>query len=90
MDRRPRAPAASAAQETLFGWVPKAGDLDLSGLDAKPEAVDAATHIDLDEWEKELESQDEFFDKLGKTLPRPIALQRELLLERVRDARKVK
>jgi phosphoenolpyruvate carboxykinase (GTP) len=63
---------------------------DLSGIDAKPEAVAAATRIDLGEWEKELESQEEWFDKLGKTLPRAIALQREILLERVRDARKVK
>ena len=44
-------------QETLFGWVPKAGDLDLSGLDIPHEHVDEATHIDLDEWQTELESQ---------------------------------
>ena len=85
-----RARGSRRRQETLFGWVPKAGDLDLSGLDMQPEAVDEATHIDLDEWKEELESQKEFFDKLGTTLPRPIALQRELLLERVKTARQVK
>ena len=46
--------------------------------------------VDLGEWETELESQEEWFDKLGPTLPRPLALQRELLLERVRTARRVK
>jgi phosphoenolpyruvate carboxykinase (GTP) len=44
--------------------------------------------VDLAEWEVELESQQEWFDKLGKTLPRPISLQRDILLERVRAARK--
>ena len=48
-----------------------------------PDAVDAATNIDLGEWKKELESQEEFFEKLGPTLPQPLELQREMLLERV-------
>ena len=50
----------------------------------------AATRIDLGEWQEELESQAEWFEKLGKTLPRPITLQRDLLLERVKAARAVK
>jgi phosphoenolpyruvate carboxykinase (GTP) len=85
-----RAAGRAAAQETLLGYTPLPGGLDLSGLDASKEAVAAATKIDLGEWEQELESQSEWFDKLGKTLPRPIALQREMLLERVRGARRVK
>ena len=43
-------------QETAFGWVPKAGDLDLSGLDIPSDTVDEATHVDIDEWQTELES----------------------------------
>jgi phosphoenolpyruvate carboxykinase (GTP) len=78
------------AHETLLGNTPHPGDLELSGLDAPREAVAAATRIDLGEWEEELVSQAEWFEKLGRTLPRPLALQRELLLERVRAARKVK
>jgi phosphoenolpyruvate carboxykinase (GTP) len=46
--------------------------------------------VDLGEWEAELEGQKEWFDKIGPTLPRPLSLQRELLLERVRTARTVK
>jgi len=43
--------------------------------------------VNLDEWQAELESEKEWFDKLGKTLPRSLALQRELLLARVESAR---
>ena len=60
-----RAHGRVGAQETLLGWVPKAGHLDLSGLDANTtEKVAAATAINLDEWRQEFEMQGEFFDKL--------------------------
>jgi phosphoenolpyruvate carboxykinase (GTP) len=70
-------------QETIFGWVPKAGDLDLSGLDIPHDKVDEATHIDLDEWQGEIESQGELFDKIGDSMPRALKLHRELLLARI-------
>jgi phosphoenolpyruvate carboxykinase (GTP) len=85
-----RAAGRVGAQETLLGNTPRAGDLDLTGVAATAEQVAAATRIDLGEWQEELESQAEWFEKLGKTLPRPIALQRDLLLERVKAARAVK
>jgi phosphoenolpyruvate carboxykinase (GTP) len=78
-----RARLRVGGQETPFGWVPKAGDLDLSGLDISSEQVDAATSIDLDEWRTELESQGEFFEATGPTMPRALKLQRELLLARI-------
>ena len=76
-------------QETLLGWVPFTGDLDLTGLDLPKESAEQATRIDLGEWEYELESQKEWFDKLGKTLPRQVELQRETLLASVKNARRV-
>jgi phosphoenolpyruvate carboxykinase (GTP) len=77
------------AQETFLGWVPYAGDLDLGGLDLPREDLEQATRIDLGEWEYELESQKEWFDKLGPSLPPQLELQRRMLLESVRNARKV-
>jgi phosphoenolpyruvate carboxykinase (GTP) len=70
-------------QETLLGWVPKAGDLDLSGLDIPPEMVDEATSINTNEWKDELQSQGEFFELLGKHAPEALQLQRKLLLARL-------
>ncbi len=70
-------------QETLLGWVPKAGDLDLSGLDIPSELVDEATTISTQEWKEELQSQGEFFELLGKHAPEALQLQRKLLLARL-------
>ena len=69
--------------ETPFGWVPKAGDLDLSGLDIDHDQVDEATHIDLQEWKQELQSLDEYFEKLGPSMPNVLRLQRDLFLARL-------
>ncbi|MFO0670537.1 MAG: phosphoenolpyruvate carboxykinase (GTP) [Polyangiaceae bacterium] len=82
-----RARLRVGGQETPFGWVPKAGDLDLSGLNISAEQVNAATAIDLDEWEAELNSDGEFFASLGTKLPEPLELQRKLFLSRI-DAMK--
>jgi len=72
------------AQETLLGWVPKAGHLDLSGLDqSTTEKVTAATAINLDEWKKEFEMQGEFFEKLKATMPEALVLQRQLMMSRL-------
>jgi phosphoenolpyruvate carboxykinase (GTP) len=78
-----RARLRVGGQETPFGWVPKAGDLDLSGLDIRSEQVDQATAIDLDEWKAEFESQAEFFARFGDRLPKVLELQRQLFLERI-------
>ncbi|HLL54140.1 MAG TPA: phosphoenolpyruvate carboxykinase (GTP) [Myxococcaceae bacterium] len=80
-----RAQGKVGGQETLFGWVPKAGDLDLSGLNVTPEVVDQATHNDPDEWRRELESQDEFFQSLGTRAPETLLVQRKLLLSRLKS-----
>jgi phosphoenolpyruvate carboxykinase (GTP) len=83
-----RARLRVGGQETLFGWVPKAGDLDLSGLDMPMEKVNEATHIDLEEWKQELESLGEFFDKIGPTMPDVLKIQRNLMLSRIDSMKK--
>jgi phosphoenolpyruvate carboxykinase (GTP) len=68
------------AQETVVGWVPRAGDLDLSDLAIEPQAFRAATEINLGDWRKELDSQAEFFGTIGDAMPAALKLQRELLM----------
>ena len=78
-----RARVRTSGQETILGWVPKSGDLDLSDLHVPTESVDQATAIDNAEWKAELESQGEFFQSLGPTLPQALEMQRRLLLSRL-------
>jgi phosphoenolpyruvate carboxykinase (GTP) len=85
-----RARLRVGGQETAFGWVPKAGDLDLSGLDISSDTVDEATHVDLAEWQTELESIGEFFKTIGPTLPKVLDLHREVCLERLKIVRDAK
>jgi phosphoenolpyruvate carboxykinase (GTP) len=77
------------ARETLLGSVPADGAIDMTGIDASEEQIQAATRVDLGEWQTELESQTEWFTKIGKTLPPALAMQRELFLSRVKSARRV-
>ena len=78
-----RAHVKVGGQETLFGWVPKAGDLDLSELPIPSEKVDEATAINTEEWKAELTNEGEFFEMLGKSAPETLQLQRKLLLSRL-------
>ena len=67
-------------QETPVGWVPREGDLDLSGLDIRSEDFREATAIRHDEWNTELATSGEFFKSIGSTMPKALELQRQLLL----------
>jgi len=78
-----RARGLTGAQETVVGWVPRPGDIDLSGLAIEPDRFRAATDINLNDWQTELESQREFFDQIGPTMPTALKLQRELLMANI-------
>jgi len=79
-----RCDGTAGAEETLLGYTPREQDLDLRGLQGAD--VAAATRIDLNDWEAELESQGDWFRSLGPTLPAGLEQQRAALLERVRRA----
>jgi phosphoenolpyruvate carboxykinase (GTP) len=78
-----RARGRALAFESVMGWLPRPGDLDLSGLDISEEQLHKATDVNFDEWQQELEADKEFFDKIGDTMPRSLLLWRELLLARL-------
>ena len=52
--------------------------------------MDAATHVDLNEWKAELQGQQEFFDQIGDSMPKTLRLTRELLLARIEAAQAVR
>jgi phosphoenolpyruvate carboxykinase (GTP) len=85
-----RVRSRAGAKETLFGWVPRSGDIDLTGLKISDAELEAATRIDLDEWEQELQSTGDFFAKIGDKMPKELVLQRDLLVARIAAAKSAK
>ncbi|MET9226803.1 phosphoenolpyruvate carboxykinase (GTP) [Lentzea sp. NPDC003310] len=59
----------AAAQETPIGYVPTADDLDLEGLDASREDIEASLAFDADEWRAEIPLVEEWFEKIGEKVP---------------------
>ncbi|MFT4569637.1 MAG: phosphoenolpyruvate carboxykinase (GTP) [Hyphomicrobiaceae bacterium] len=71
--------------ETPIGVVPTKESLDLSGIEdeVSDEVLNELLTIDKSDWEAELASQKEFFEKFGDTLPEEIWDQRRALAARL-------
>jgi len=79
-----RIEAKAAAEETAIGHVPPIDALDLSGLAAPTEDIEAALGVDLDEWRAELPLIAEWFDKIGDKLPTSMRDELEALKVRLK------
>jgi phosphoenolpyruvate carboxykinase (GTP) len=71
------------AKETMLGWMPKAEDVDLDGLDMTPAQFELLQAVDVNEFKAEILSQEELFLKLAGDLPKEFVFQRELLIARL-------
>ena len=61
----------AGADETPLGWVPRPTDFDIAGLPGfTPEHFAKLQNINVDEWRKEILSQDELFMKIYSYLPK--------------------
>ncbi|HET9951254.1 MAG TPA: phosphoenolpyruvate carboxykinase (GTP) [Candidatus Eisenbacteria bacterium] len=74
-----RAMGQVGGRETPVGWVPREGDLDLSGMEIDPDAFREATAVRVEEWKKEIGMSADFFKTIGPRMPHALELQRELL-----------
>jgi len=70
----------AGAVETPIGWMPRASDFNLDGLNLGPDAFAALQHVPPDELKKEIISQEELFLKIAGDLPKELIFQRELLI----------
>lgn len=78
-----RARGRGGAFETPLGWMPRASDIDLEGMNYSPQQFETAQAINTDEWKQELISQTDLFLKLAADIPRELIFQRELLVSRI-------
>ena len=59
----------AAAERTAVGMMPAEGELDLTGLEIASESLKEAMAVKPQDWAVELDSQEEFFKKIGDTVP---------------------
>jgi phosphoenolpyruvate carboxykinase (GTP) len=79
-----RAQGAGKAVETPIGYLPEASSISLEGLDISKEALEKLLTVDRQQWTREVDSQSEFFAKIGERLPKKIIQEAEDLRERLR------
>jgi phosphoenolpyruvate carboxykinase (GTP) len=73
----------AAAVETPIGYVPTPDQLDLDGVDASDEDVQAALEVNVEEWRAELPLIEEWFAKVGDKLPSSMRDELEALRQRL-------
>ena len=78
-----RCKGEGAAVETPIGYVPAAGSMYLDGLKISYQTMEELTHVDKDAWYEELESQTEWFQQFGYSLPLEIWQEHEALADRL-------
>ena len=78
-----RCKGADSAVETPIGYVPAPGGIDLTGLRVSDETIQALVHVDKDRWYEELESQTDWFQQFGYSLPIEIWQEHEALADRL-------
>ena len=71
------------AVETPLGWMPRAQDIDLVGLNLPAEDLAELQEVDLEGFKAEILGQEELFLKLAGDLPKEMIFQRELLISRL-------
>ena len=58
--------------ETAIGYVPKAEDINIEGLDIDRETLKGILEVDNDLWKTETEGIEEFYKKFGDKLPQEL------------------
>ena len=71
------------AAETALGYLPHPTDLDVTGLDVTPAALQELFAVDRDGWREAVAGQQEFFKQFGDRLPRAMWQESEALAHRL-------
>ena len=69
----------AAAERSAVGMRPAEGSLDLTGLEIAADSLKEAMAVKPQDWAAELDSQEEFFKKLGASVPPQMDEQRKAL-----------
>ena len=73
----------AGAQETPIGYLPNAGDLNLTGLDLPPENIHELLRVDCEAWKAEIPDIERHFARFGDRLPTRLRDQLTALQKRL-------
>lgn len=71
------------AQDTAIGFLPKAEDLNLKGLDVKPEALKELTSVHPDAWKREVTDFRKYLQEFGTRTPAALYEQLDIVAKRL-------
>lgn len=73
------------AEETAIGYLPKKGDINVSGIEDEvtPEVMDKLLDVDKDLWKQDVKEMREFYKQFGDRLPKEISAQLDALENRL-------
>jgi phosphoenolpyruvate carboxykinase (GTP) len=74
------------ARETPIGFLPKPSDIDTTGLDIADETMDALLSVNIEQWQKEMESVGEYLESFGDRLPEALRQEHAEIVEDLRKA----
>ena len=74
------------AEETAIGYLPKKGDINVSGIEDEvtPEIMDKLLAVDKDLWIKEVSEMREFYKQFGDRLPKALDAELDMLESRLK------
>jgi len=64
-----RTTGSKNAEETVIGYVPSPGSIDLDGIDVKEEEINKLLEVNSEDWKTEVKSIKEHYAKFGDKLP---------------------
>ena len=65
------------AVDSPVGYLPKAGDIDIEGLDINAETMSALTTIDPQQWQQEIDAIGEYLETYGERLPEQLRAEQQ-------------
>jgi phosphoenolpyruvate carboxykinase (GTP) len=73
----------AGAAETPIGSVPRAGDIDTTGIDLPPPVLDELLAVDREGWKQAAAAQRQFLDGFGARMPREMLAENDSLISRL-------
>ncbi|MCG2705463.1 MAG: phosphoenolpyruvate carboxykinase (GTP) [Candidatus Omnitrophica bacterium] len=71
------------AIKTPIGYIPRPGDIDMTGLDISKEAMHKLLDINREEWKEEAKNIAQFFKKFGKHFPEKLFREHRAIVKRL-------